>query len=229
MSLDTDLPDFTVVMVSVSRSYFKKGNTTAYPIDYFQEKGTVGQWRKARSIALDEAKWDRDFKSQQRKTAQAGIGGDVGRISRSVDVHFVVPINQADDRFGSSNQNLVGRAVVRNGTMRNVRAAAVVQKPIGSVSKAPQGLAGYDNLAVGRSYRVQKEVPLMPELNPKDPLVAVSRSRRIPPGSVISVQEIGKKDGDRWYRVVATVGGKNLGGGWLNSIALMGQALEIVK
>jgi hypothetical protein len=41
LSLETDLPDDTVVMVSVSRSYKEKGNTSTYSLNYFSEKSTA--------------------------------------------------------------------------------------------------------------------------------------------------------------------------------------------
>ena len=49
LSLDTDLPDFTDVMVSVSRAYYKRGSSVEYPLDYFQEKSSVGKWREPRT------------------------------------------------------------------------------------------------------------------------------------------------------------------------------------
>ena len=46
LSLDTDLPDNSVLMVSVSRSYREAGTSTRYSHDYFSERSTVGKWRR---------------------------------------------------------------------------------------------------------------------------------------------------------------------------------------
>ena len=45
LSVDTDLPDNTVVMINVSRAYLEKGNTATCSLDCFSEKSTVGKWK----------------------------------------------------------------------------------------------------------------------------------------------------------------------------------------
>ena len=47
LSLDTDLPDDTVLFVTVSRLYFEKGDSEECVHNYFSEKSTVGEWRVA--------------------------------------------------------------------------------------------------------------------------------------------------------------------------------------
>jgi hypothetical protein len=52
VSLDTDLPDFTDVMVCVSRSYFEKNSTDELARTYFAEQSTVGRWRQPRQVKV---------------------------------------------------------------------------------------------------------------------------------------------------------------------------------
>lgn len=55
VSLNTDLPDDTVVIISVSRSYWEKGSSEEYSIDYFSERANVNEWRKAHEVLLDNS------------------------------------------------------------------------------------------------------------------------------------------------------------------------------
>lgn len=80
-------------------------------------------------------------------------------------------------------------------------------------------------LKVGDEFRLTKETGLMPALNPVDPIGAIAMIRGLPPGTVIRVQKIVQKGGAPWYQVSPTNSdGASVGSGWVNSIALIGQA-----
>jgi len=111
LSLNTDLPDNTVQMVTVSRSYYEKGNSAEYSVDYFNEKSTVGRWRTTKRIALDNEKWISGLRTKQKDMSRLGLGFEVAKISDTVTVRMVVPINQPDSRFGKDNAKLSGKAV----------------------------------------------------------------------------------------------------------------------
>jgi hypothetical protein len=85
-------------------------------------------------------------------------------------------------------------------------------------------------LNVGKSYRLWKETPLMPELEPADPIGAIGRMKKIPAGGVITISKVTSKGNTPWYYVQAkastTVSTQS---GWINSTALIGQSLEEVK
>jgi hypothetical protein len=85
-------------------------------------------------------------------------------------------------------------------------------------------------LRTGQAFFVSKETPLMPELEPADPLAALQRMIQIPKGGAFKISEIRKKGTSPWYRVVAIdQNKKRIGEGWINSTALLGQDLKPYK
>jgi len=82
-------------------------------------------------------------------------------------------------------------------------------------------------LKVGGTYRLPRGVPLMPELNPSDPLAAMRKM--VPPGGSIAVISLSEKRGVPWYEVDAyNAANDMIGRGWVNSAALLGQRLDRV-
>jgi len=81
-------------------------------------------------------------------------------------------------------------------------------------------------MKVGQIFQLTKETPLMPEMDPADPLAALSKMRKLPAGSYIKVSKIARKASSPWYQVSSIDRQKKnrLGTGWINSVALMGQA-----
>jgi len=81
------------------------------------------------------------------------------------------------------------------------------------------------SLRVGQVFQLSEETPLMPELEPADPMAALQRMRRLPPRTTIKVLKLAMKRQTQWYLVEAKSPSKaSLGSGWINSIALIGQA-----
>ena len=80
------------------------------------------------------------------------------------------------------------------------------------------------SLQVGTVIQLTEQTPLMPELDPVDPMGSLSQIRRLPAGSYIRVLSIATKGNTPWYNVRALSSSKvPLGTGWINSIALIGQ------
>ena len=107
----TDLPDETNVMVSVYRTYVKKGNPNTYVVDYFSESSTIGKWKTKNKIAIRSKDWRLALKSTQDELSKGGLGFDVESIGDKLVVDMVVPVNQTDPKFGDRNQYLFGKAV----------------------------------------------------------------------------------------------------------------------
>jgi hypothetical protein len=127
--------DDTKLMVSVSRLFNIIYNQEEYLIDYLSEKSTVGQWRGGKTVVLDNYKWslqlvefkttwhnieiaNQKFKSDYRNSRippeweeELNKTYEVDKISDTIEVGMVVPINQSNPRFGWRNENLVGKAV----------------------------------------------------------------------------------------------------------------------
>lgn len=228
LSVDTDLPDNTVVMVSVSRSYLEKGNPTRYSVNYFSEKGAIGKWRSKHKISVDSEKWKSALRAKQEKMSRLGLGFDVASISDKITVRMVVPVNQPDPRFGKLNSKLTGKAVKATG-LRVVEDKIEIDYPLDSppVGKSPIPSLNPLELEVGQTYIVAKRTPLMPSHSPADPTAALKKMKQIPKGGAFKVLDTFNKKGNPWYRVIAfDQRKKQIGTGWINSTALLGQELK---
>jgi len=244
LSVDTGLPDNTVVMVSVSRSYLEKGNPDTYSVDYFSEKSTIGKWKLEHRISIASEKWKTALRTKQENLSRVGLGFDVASISDNITVHMVVPINQPDPRFGERNSNLTGKAVTMAskggrsitgkvvGPMYVVKDEITIEYPLDSppVGKSPFPSLNPLELEIGQSYVVSKQTPVMPSHSPADPIAAIQQMKQIPKGGVFKVLESVKKRNTPWYKVIA-LNQKNelIGTGWINSTALLGQELKACK
>ena len=96
-------------------------------------------------------------------------------------------------------------------------------------SLKPSVVVDPKGLKVGGTYRLPRGAPLMPELNPSDPLAAIRKMLQVPPGGSIAVISVSEKRGIPWYQVDAYDAVKEvIGRGWVNSTALVGQRLDRV-
>jgi len=77
----------------------------------------------------------------------------------------------------------------------------------------------YENLEIGQSYRLSAQTPLMPELNPQDPIAAIAQIKDIPAETSIKILKTVNKQRTPWYQVEVA----GFGQGWINSHALIGQ------
>ncbi len=230
-SVDTDLPDNTVVMVSVSRSYMQKGNPDRYCVDYFSQKGIIGKWKSKHRISIASEKWKSALRAKQKQMSKIGLGFDVASISDKITVRMVVPINQPDPRFGKRNSRLTGMAVRTTG-LRVVEDEIEIDYPLDSppVGKSPFPSLNPLELEITQACIVSRQTPLMPSHSPADPLKNLQKIKQIPKGGVFMVLEKVKKRGNPWYRVLAFDQRKNrIGTGWINSTALLSQKLKAYK
>ena len=234
LSVDTDSPDETELSVSVGRSYYEVGNDTEYSRDYLSVFEPVAKWREPRRISLDANAWQEDLAAHQ--ISMAGIpelAFEVARIDNNVEIRAVLHMNQDDPRFGGKgNPNLSGTAVSLSGNGKIVEAEASFEFPLEQVPNTPEAPTSsstgstveHDKLQVGEIYVLSEGAPLMPELEPADPLAAIGRMMELGPGATIMVMGIDHQTRiSPWYLVI---GGDDLEGdtysGWINSIALMG-------
>jgi len=244
LSIDTDLPENTVVMVSVSRSYLEKGNPSTYSVDYFSEKSTIGKWKSKHIISIASEEWKTALRIKQEEMSRLGLGFDVASISDKITVSMVVPINQPDPRFGERNSKLTGKAV----TMASKGGKTITGKVVGpmyvvedkieidyplnapTVGKSPFPSLNPLELEIGQAYVVSKKTPLMLSHSPADPIEAIQQMKQIPKGGGFKVLEMVKKKTNPWYKVTAFDQGKNqIGTGWINGTALLGQELKAYK
>ena len=167
LSIDTDLPDDTRLMVWVYRILNIAYDQEEFCLNYLHDRGTVGQWRGGKTVVLDnyklllqledlKARWhiiesaNQDFmsnysnsrippewKKELKKTYK------VDKISDKIEVSMVVPI-QLNQRFGYKNENLVGKAL-SNKDLRIVEDEVQIHYPLKyPLKKSPTGRSSPD-------------------------------------------------------------------------------------
>jgi hypothetical protein len=131
VSVNTDLPDETEVMVRIDRSWVNTVEGETYAEDYFSEKSTIGQWRNPRTVDLHYSQFVAGLDRAKQIHASIGEPISVGSIDDAIEVSFIVPVGQSDARFAPQNRNLEGSAVkVSYGVMRNVEGKVRLRWPI---------------------------------------------------------------------------------------------------
>jgi len=231
LSLDTDLPDETVLMVSAARSYHEGSPEQEKPLNYLSERSTVGEWRVPHKVSLTHGVWAKLLDERARLSTVTGEPLNIKRTNGDLDASFTVPINQTDPRFGKGNENLRGKKVPTTG-LRTVRVEKKIPYPLPvNATRPARTYVARDALESGVTYQIPKEVPLMPSRDPADPLEALKSLRRIPAQTLITVLTVDRRQASNpWYRVKAVgPAGAALGTGWINSIALIGPDIVRVR
>ena len=230
--LETDLPNDTSVWLSVSRSYWERGGGgSEYSIDYVSESSSVGALRTTRTVSIAHSVWQRKLRSKQNEMSRIGLGFEVGKTRDDVKISMVVTTKQTNPAFGDWNANLTGRAVERKGVSR-VRVERSFAYPLDQADTNRKSAPSLDplNLGIGVTYRLSKQTPLMPAVNPRNPIDALKRAKNMPPGTTIKILEKTKVRATPWYRVVIVdIVGAVRDKGWVNSTALLGQKLDAVR
>ncbi len=216
MLLITDLPDDIKVTVSVSRSYWEKGNSSEYAVDYISEQSTIGDWKKEHEILIDDKNWKSDLARKQQELSTAGLGFDVDRVSDSIEIYAVVPYSN------KPYPNFKGKGIGKD--------EITIHFPIDGTVVMKSKYAYYQSLQKGVTYSISETIPLMPEFEPSDPLAAINEMKELVSGSRITILSIKKKNNTPWYEVNSTdPKGNNTGKGWVNSIALIGQEILVIN
>jgi hypothetical protein len=135
LSLDTDLGDSAVVYVEVSRFYKPPGHNSAYPVNYFSETSTVGQWRRPRTVKLDEELWRQELKSRRKSLSVLERPIEAPAISDDVVVRAMLPPYQPPP-FSDGNANLAGRAVKTPRVPRFISRSVTIRHPLAIPSSA---------------------------------------------------------------------------------------------
>ena len=115
LEIDSDLPEFTDIIVSVSRSYWEQGEDEEYSIDYFKEKSTIQKWKQKRNINIMNSDWNEKLISHQKKMSEYGTDFQfkVDKVSNDINISVIVPIKQSNQIFGVRNENLAGKEVIQ--------------------------------------------------------------------------------------------------------------------
>ena len=135
LSIDSDLPNFTDISITVSRSFSTKGDFNKYPIDYFDDSSNLKKWKKTQNIFLDNSKWQDDFLIHRKTMINFGNSNyEVNDISNNIRVVTTVHAKQSNYVFGEKNINLEG-SEVKKGNINVVRKVVEIVYPI-EISKS---------------------------------------------------------------------------------------------
>jgi len=131
LSLETDLPDDTIISITVNRSYWEQGNSEEYSRPYFEEKSTVGEWRRVHEIDISSERWKQNLKNFQAEMSKSSLGFEVARISDDIEARIVAPINgQTNPGFGERNKYLEGGAVTERYGAKLVEGESQTRRPL---------------------------------------------------------------------------------------------------
>jgi hypothetical protein len=134
--LNTDLPNDTIVIISVSRGYLKAG--VKYSHDYFNEKSTVAKWKIPQSIPISDKKWNASLSAKQKKSKNdPKFKNTLGAIDSFISVSTIIPTNQKNQRFGKNNEHLIGSCVNANSAVRTLRSIIEIESPLTSPYYGP--------------------------------------------------------------------------------------------
>ncbi|NQV19312.1 MAG: hypothetical protein HQ534_12320 [Armatimonadetes bacterium] len=113
ISIESDLPDYTNIIVSISRSYWQKGETDEYSsIKYFTEKSNLKKWKNTKKILLDNTRWKAKLKIREdRMVGKGDLEYQVSKINDNISVDVTVIEKQSNSAFGKNNKNLIGNEV----------------------------------------------------------------------------------------------------------------------
>lgn len=129
VSLDTDLPEFTELMVSVSRNYTEVGIDSIYSMDYYNEKMTVKSILQSLEIDIKDEIWIANSEKHRKEMDAMNLGYEIEKIDDNISINLVVPVNQLNTAFGDNNKNLVGGKVNETG-LRVVRDQKILSLPM---------------------------------------------------------------------------------------------------
>lgn len=113
LKLLTDLPDDTNILVKVTRAYWKTGNSTKENEYYFDERYTIGEFKKVNDINVSDEVWEKNLKESQRETLE--LWGENFTVSDKDDdirvMIFLNITNQTNPAFGRNLSKLMSSKI----------------------------------------------------------------------------------------------------------------------
>ncbi len=114
VSVKTDLPPETQIIIAIERIYHEKDNDKSQGVEYFNEKSTVGTYELPQSIPVDNEVWFDKLKAHIQHMTLMNKGGYYDSIDNQILVRITVPTSQESPQFGKKNENLVGLEVIED-------------------------------------------------------------------------------------------------------------------
>lgn len=155
--LETDLPEDTTIMVTVSRNYWSKNNETLV-IAYFEERTSVGDLHKPMVVGIDDSEWTGKLERKQKFLASLGETLQVSRISDQVVVSLTVPVSQKNAAFGYRNENLESPLASIAGRLRIIETEKSFHMPFGSTTLATSADYSYEIIKAERTGTIKSDI-----------------------------------------------------------------------
>ncbi len=134
--LNTDLPNDTIVMVSVSRPYWQKGSSATYYGSYYAKRSFVRELNRPVTVIIDDNEWRRQIEKKHKLITSVGESLQVSTVSDKVELNLTVSVDQDNPAFGRRNANLEGTMVKADHGFRIIREEKTFLIPYGIAESA---------------------------------------------------------------------------------------------
>jgi hypothetical protein len=134
--LSTDLPNDTIVMVSVSRRYWIKDSSGTYSGSYYGKRSSVQELQRPVTVIIDDIELRKQIDKKHKLIEPSGEPFQISKISDEVELNLTVPINQDNPAFGRRNVNLEGTMVTAEQGFKIIRAEKIFLVPFGKALSA---------------------------------------------------------------------------------------------
>lgn len=238
ININTNFPNGTNLFLSAYRIYYTKGDTTPSGGSLPEKVFSVKDGKYETIMIINDKEWYDRYQSIAR--LEPSDFPQITKISDkiTINVMYTAARNQPANVtkiLGTRGEFVTGEGSEHFGTGTAGRLTALsISKEFyfpmeGRVEKFPE-YANYQSLKVNVTYAISKETPLAPEFEPSDPLAAISKIKYLQAGSRIRILSIEDKNNFPWYEVQAmSKMGESVGKGWINSTALIGQEILVIR
>ena len=238
ININTNFPDGTNLFLSTYRIYYTKGDTIGYGGDLPEKVFSVKDGKYETIMLINDKEWYDRYQSIAK--IEPSDFPQITKISDKITINVMYtaarnqPVN-VTEILGTRGEFVTGKGSEHFGTGTAGRLTALSASkefyfPMDGRVEPPPEYANYQSLKVNVTYSISKETPLAPQFEPSDPLAAISKIIYLQAGSRIRILSIEDKNNSPWYEVQAmSKMGKSIGKGWINSTALMGQGIIVIK
>jgi len=238
INITTNFPDGTNLSLWINRDYYVKGKNEPNGGELGSKDFFIKNGRFETIVIINDTEWYNRY----QKIAKA-IPDDFPPISKipdkiTINVMYTPAVPQPAnvvEILGTRGEFVSGKGAEKFGTgtlgrLTSFHVSKELSFPMeGRVEKSLK-YANYQSLKINETYAISKETPLMPEFEPSDPLAAMNNIKYLQAGSRIRILSIKDKYNFPWYEVQAmNKFGESVGEGWINSNALIGQDILVIK
>ncbi len=223
VSLFTDLPQDSRVVVSISRRYWRRGERGVFLLEYYNREMPVKGLTRPILIDLSDSVKKTLVEKINEARRFAGRGPvSIERVDEDFKLRVSLTMSQPNKAFGENNSRLSGEMVRQRGAYRGVRinkffTLKEVRKGKREEKVRPRELKRVKAHAfeAGKIYVARKSVPVM-NYHETGEVPALRKVGTLARQKAFLVDRIEKKGDVLWYRVAGLSGdGQGIGAlGW---------------